>query len=192
MSDQKRSGQHVLWVAVFLAGMAGCVPGTNLPGSSGGGSSSGGSTSGLSGGCLGLGDPTDARHLEAFNALNTYRQNNGLGTLQYSLTLQNAADAHAKDMHERNFFDHTNPDGDGPGDRAVAAGFCHQYGGENIAWGQNANDTVSEVMTAWENSPGHNANMLRDGFEYVGIGIYIVTDGANTFYYWVQLFAFDQ
>ncbi len=206
MAFDTMSRRCLLRGAILVVLLLGCVPAGSLPGGSnpgtttggttGGGSGSfgggGGTTGGLAGGCLGLGNPTDATHQEALDALNAYRQANGLGTLRYSVTLQNAADAHAKDMHDRNFFDHVNPDGDGPGDRAVAAGFCHPYGGENIAYGQNANDTVSQVMTAWQNSPGHNANMLRAGFEYVGIGVYVVSDGVNTYYYWVQLFAFDQ
>ncbi|KAJ2843176.1 hypothetical protein IWW36_005642, partial [Coemansia brasiliensis] len=38
---------------------------------------------------------------------------------------------------------------------------------ENIAWNQK---TVSEVMTAWKNSPGHYANIVGD-YNYVGFGV---------------------
>lgn len=169
------------------------TPGTSGGGGSGsGGSGGGGSTgTGTLGGCLSIATPADAIHQAALDQLNLYRQSNSLSTLQYSRTLEQAADLHAKDLYDRNFFDHTNPDGDGPSDRALAAGFCHQYVGENIAWGQNSVSTVTEVMTGWKNSPGHNDNMLRAGFEYVGIGYYHIQVNGDDFYYWAQLFAFS-
>ena len=141
------------------------------------------------GGCLGLGTPTDAIHQNGFDELNAYRQANSVAALQYSVTLQQAADDHAKDMYDRNFFDHENPDKESPGDRAVAAGFCHEFGGENILLGVNSLSTASEAVDKWKTSTGHNANMLNGTFKYVGIGYYHVTVGSTDRYYWVQLFA---
>jgi len=43
---------------------------------------------------------------------------------------------------------------------------------------------VAEVQTAWENSPGHNANMINENFRYVGMGYYFSANGP----YYVQLF----
>jgi len=198
------------WVGMLLAVSAvcwGCGSLGTLPlptsgdgwitgdGGGGGGSFGGGggtATGEPTGGCLGLGSPNDAVHQSAFDELNYYRATNSRDALQYSVILERAADAHAKDMYERGFFDHTNPDGQTPGDRAVAAGFCHAFGGENIASGQNDLASVSEVMAGWKASPDHNVNMLRPDFVYVGIGYYETTVGRDTFYYWVQLFAFDQ
>jgi hypothetical protein len=168
-------------------------PVTGTTGTPGGGSWVDGPSAGtVTGGCLGLGIPEDFTHQAAFDALNLYREANGLPRLQYSVTLERAADADAKDMYVRNFFDHTNPDGLGPSDRAVAAGFCHPYVGENIAYGLNSMTDVNEVMIRWMNSPGHNENMLRPGFAYAGIGYYTMTDGLDRYTYWVQLFAFDE
>jgi uncharacterized protein YkwD len=188
---------------VVLAIGVGCIPfpydrSPNPPTTGGGGGSSGGGglvsgggtiPIGSASGCLGLGNPSDTTHQAVFDQLNFYRLSNGLQMLEYSVTLQHAADLDAKDMYDRNFFSHTNPDGEGPGDRAVAAGFCHPYGGENIAKGQNTLGTAEEVMAAWKNSTGHNANMLRTQFKYVGVGYYHVQVGQSHFYYWVQLFA---
>ncbi|MBI4579423.1 MAG: RNA polymerase, partial [Planctomycetes bacterium] len=86
-------------------------------------------------------------------------------------------------MYQRDFFDHVNPDGNGPDDRAVAAGFCRmRMIGENIAW--NYPD-VAAVQDGWEDSPGHRANMVNDGFRYyVGMGYYDSPNGP----YYVQLF----
>ncbi|MBN1341616.1 MAG: CAP domain-containing protein [Phycisphaerae bacterium] len=143
------------------------------------------------GGCLALATPTNAPHQGVFDQLNAYRQANGLETLEYSMTLQAAADAHAKDMFDRQFFSHTNPSGEAPADRAVNAGFCHEYCGENIAYGMNQVSQTSEVMQAWKNSPGHDANMLNGSYAYVGVGYYHTQVGVNHYYYWVQLFALD-
>jgi len=135
--------------------------------------------------CARIGQPRTATHREMFEALNNYRIANDRGPLFYSQTLEKAADDEAQDLWVRNFFSHTNPDGQGPGDRALEAGFCHQYVGENIAAGQT---TVDQVMEAWEASPNHNANMLDPDYRYVGMGISTDARGRK---YWVQEFAFD-
>ena len=135
--------------------------------------------------CEALGLPRSADHREVFAALNAYRQVNGLPLLIYSTTLERAADAMAGDIVARDFFAHIDPDGADPGDRALDAGFCHAFVGENLASGFF--DTPS-VMQAWTDSPGHDANMLRDDYLYVGIGVYrTATQGAV----WVQEFALD-
>lgn len=117
--------------------------------------------------------------------LNAYRAQNGLEPLIYSKTLEAAANAQAKDLFARNFFDHINPDGKDPGDRALDARFCHKYVGENIAAGQTS---VTAVMQAWKNSPHHNENMLDPDYVYVGMGYYVDPSGRQ---YWAQEFAFD-
>lgn len=143
------------------------------------------------GDCVVEGNPADATRLSVFQLLNDYRQNNGLVPLRYSLRLELAATRHAEDMFQRGFFDHVNPDGDGPGERALDAGFCHEFGGENIATGTNTLTTPQEVMQAWKNSPTHNANMLEPSFRWVGVGVFSVQNGSNITFYWVQHFATD-
>ena len=102
-----------------------------------------------------------------------------------SRTLETAADAQVQDLYARSFFAHINPDGKNPGDRALAASFCHKYVGENIAAGQLS---PSAVMVAWQNSPSHNENMLTADYVYVGMGHYIDPNGRH---YWAQEFAYD-
>lgn len=135
--------------------------------------------------CDELGEPATDVHRAMFEALNTYRAEHGLAPLLYAKRLEEAADAHVKDLWERDFFDHINPDGQNPGDRAVEAGFCHRYVGENIAAGQ---PTVARAMTAWKNSPPHNANMLEERYVYVGMGHFVDPNGRH---YWGQLLAFE-
>ncbi|BAU87675.1 allergen V5/tpx-1 family protein [Streptomyces laurentii] len=83
-------------------------------------------------------------------------------------------------MAARDFFDHTNPDGDGPGERVTATGYQWSTYGENIAKGQA---TAAEVMEGWMNSPGHRANILNCDFREIGIGLH--TSGGP---YWTQVF----
>jgi uncharacterized protein YkwD len=135
--------------------------------------------------CADVGTPATLTHKAVFDALNYYRIENGLQPLVYSKALEAAGDAHVRDLYVRDFFDHVNPDGQGPPDRALEAGFCHQYVGENIAAGQRS---VARVMEAWKESPPHDANMLEPDFVYVGIGHYTSPTGRE---YWAQEFAFD-
>lgn len=134
--------------------------------------------------CIQTAQPSDTLHRAMFDALNAYRTQAGLPTLIYSRRLEIAADAHCQDLWNRRFFDHINPDGRNPGQRAVLVGFCHEYVGENIAAGQSS---VQTVMTAWRNSPAHNENMLEPQYRYVGMG---VSTDENGRIYWAQEFAF--
>lgn len=83
--------------------------------------------------------------------------------------LRCAARGHSQDMAERDFFDHTNPDGDGPDARLSKAGYDGSTWGENIAFGQADADAV---MAGWMNSPGHCRNIMRASFSEIGVGYY--------------------
>lgn len=88
--------------------------------------------------------------------------------LAYEGHLICAARKHSRDMVSRGFFDHTNPDGDGPSARAAAAGYASGYIGENIAAGQ---PTPAAVMDSWMNSPGHCSNIMNPDYNQIGIGV---------------------
>ncbi|MFC8764604.1 MULTISPECIES: CAP domain-containing protein [Streptomyces] len=112
--------------------------------------------------------------------VNSERAKAGCGPLSANATLTRAAQGHSDDMAARNFFDHTDPDGDGPGERVTAAGYPWSTYGENIAKGQS---TPEQVMESWMNSPGHRANILNCDFKEIGVGIH--DDGGP---YWTQVF----
>ncbi|GMV97312.1 MAG: hypothetical protein AMXMBFR83_16700 [Phycisphaerae bacterium] len=135
--------------------------------------------------CIALGNPESTTHQALVDALNQYRIENGLKPLIYSKRLEAAADGQVRDLWQRGYFSHINPEGQNPGDRAIAAGFCHKYVGENLAAGQRS---VSAVMTAWQNSPGHNANMLEPEYRYVGVSFSVDQNGRM---YWAQEFAYE-
>lgn len=138
--------------------------------------------------CAALGPAGDANRLRMQELINDYRRQNGLNALNYSTTLQRAADDFALRMYREDFFDHTAPDGSQPGDRAIAAGFCDAIVGENIAYGLNQLRSAEETMTGFKNSPGHNANMLRERWDYIGVGYLHITSLQGNEYWWVQLF----
>ena len=135
--------------------------------------------------CTEVGLPRTLDHAAVTEALNAYREANGLEPLIYSKSLERAAEAMAQDIVDRDFFDHIDPDGNTPPDRALATGFCHKYVGENLATGfQN----VDAVMEAWEASEGHNANLLNPEYAYIGIGVLRTASNGAV---WVQEFAYD-
>ncbi len=91
--------------------------------------------------------------------------------------LNHAAQSHAEDMQRRNYFSHTNPEGDDAGHRARKAGYPWSSIGENIAWGQ---PTAESVVESWRNSRGHCANMMNPTYQHIGIG--------KAGVYWAQVF----
>ena len=117
---------------------------------------------------------------QVFALVNQQRAAAGCGDLVADAGLTALARAHSADMRDRHFFDHTNPDGLSPFDRAAQAGV--NLLAENIAYGQ---PDPASVMAAWMNSPGHRANILNCGLHTLGVG---VADGAGGLW-WTQDFA---
>jgi uncharacterized protein YkwD len=107
----------------------------------------------------------------------------GVGPLESDGILRGVARAHSEDMSNRDFFEHTNPDGDDPGDRMSAAGFTGaQPWGENIAMGPR---TAQAVVDLWMGSPPHCENILYNPYAVIGIGYFEGPAGP----YWTQNFA---
>ena len=100
--------------------------------------------------------------------LNNVRFANGAADVAYDARLGGAAQAHAEDMLQRNYFDHITPEGLKVGDRATALGYGWSMIGENIAQGQTSQ---AQVMAAWTGSAGHHANNINPGFQDFGLGM---------------------
>ena len=96
--------------------------------------------------------------------------------------LRKAAREHAKDMADKNYFDHASPDGSSSGDRMKAAGYDGTYYGENIAHGQ---DDPAAVMKSWMGSSGHCKGIMAGKYHHLGMGFAATTTGDT---YWVQDF----
>jgi uncharacterized protein YkwD len=112
--------------------------------------------------------------------VNAQRAAAGCGALTADPGLAALARAHSADMRDRHFFDHVNPDGLDPFQRAAKAGIVAHA--ENIAYGQ---PDPAAVMDAWMNSPGHRANILDCDLTRLGVG---VAEGAGG-PWWTQDFA---
>ncbi|HYT10159.1 MAG TPA: CAP domain-containing protein, partial [Mycobacteriales bacterium] len=107
-----------------------------------------------------------AAEAEVTRLTNVERTKAGCGALRVDPRLTAAAEAHSKDMVDRDYFSHTSPDGEGPGDRAEAAGYP-RWSGENIAAGY---PTPEAVVQGWMSSAGHRANILNCESKATGVG----------------------
>ncbi len=99
---------------------------------------------------------------------NVHRIRNGVGALQRDTRLTAAARAHSDDMVVRDYFDHVNPEGNGPSERVRAAGYP-SGAGENIA--SNSTGTAFSLFDQWRDSSGHNQNMLSSNYDAAGFGV---------------------
>ncbi len=119
---------------------------------------------------------------------NTERLKEGLDPLLSCDNLHEAAQAHTDAMHEQNFYDHVNPyTGDGPGERAIKAGYGWSSVGENA---YKSPQSPRAAVRGWMNSPGHRENILGN-YEHLGIGITLGgsgTYGDGNWFWWVQKF----
>lgn len=106
----------------------------------------------------------EARMLALVNA---ERGRAGLAPFTVEATLTSVARAHSVDMRERDFFDHTNPDGESPFDRMSDAGVDYRAAAENLALAGSVDQAHQLLME----SPGHRANILNPQLGTVGIGI---------------------
>lgn len=92
----------------------------------------------------------------------------GCRRLAWDTRLAAVAQRHSVDMARRNFFSHTNPDGDDPFDRLRRAGIRYRNAAENLAEGQR---TAEEVYAGWAGSPGHRRNMENCVYTRAGLGL---------------------
>jgi uncharacterized protein YkwD len=113
------------------------------------------------------GGGTSTQERQVLEYTNQIRQQQGCGPLRLDSALVEAAGEHASDMVRRHYMDHTNPDGQDPGDRMAAAGYRGSSWGENIAAGY---DSAQKVVAAWMQSDGHRKNILNCRFNRIGIG----------------------
>ncbi|MFJ4357783.1 CAP domain-containing protein [Streptomyces massasporeus] len=119
---------------------------------------------------------------QVLSLVNEERAKVGCSPVAANSALQSLAQNYSEDMAARGFFDHTDPDGSTPWDRAEKAGISN-LGGENIARGQA---DAAAVMDAWMNSPGHRANILNCDFKTLGVGVELGSGGP----WWTQNFGY--
>ena len=120
---------------------------------------------------------------EALADLNAYRKMKGLKSVGLSAGLIDASERHAKDLGVNGMSGHTGSDGSTAGERAARSGYEFSLLGENVAAGQKSWD---EVFKAWQDSPGHDENLLLPGATEVGFAL--VYEPKTTYgIYWAML-----
>ncbi|MFJ3580738.1 CAP domain-containing protein [Streptomyces sp. NPDC090127] len=127
-------------------------------------------------------DRAAAAEAEVVRLVNAERAKVGCSAVRSDAALAKLAGAFSQDMAARGFFDHTDPDGDTPWERARQAGVTGM-GGENIARGQA---DAAAVMESWMNSDGHRANILNCDYTTLGVGVHFADGGP----WWTQDFGF--
>jgi uncharacterized protein YkwD len=115
---------------------------------------------------------------------NKIRADKNLPLLRDNARLRRAAAGHSADMVNMGYFDHTTLDGDTFVERILRAGYTKRNEGwtlgENLAWGTGDLSTPAGMMSAWMNSPGHRANILKRSYREVGIGVRLGVPSDDT------------
>ena len=117
---------------------------------------------------------------EVIRLTNEYRASLGLNELTQDDLLAKVAEIRSTEIVE--IWDHHRADGSTFADILAAMKYPSPRFGENLGRGQ---ETASEVMDMWKESPGHNANLIGD-FTKIGVAIYVSEEGILHF---VQIFA---
>lgn len=125
---------------------------------------------------------------ELLREVNIQREHNGKQPLRLNSRLTAAAQKHAKNMSENNFFGHLSPDGHGVMERVTEEGYLWRAIAENISAGLSS---PKFTVTAWMNSRDHRANLLNGEFNEVGIGYFQPLQNETKprySHYWVIVF----
>jgi uncharacterized protein YkwD len=127
----------------------------------------------------------------ALNQINAARAAYGLPPLALDSAISAVASAHAWDMLNNNYFNHTSLDGRTREDRLRNGGISFGYSGENICFSNTSARTPTDVLN-WchgmfmaEPYPGysnHIGNIL--GVHYTRIGIGIAISGSAVYVVW--------
>jgi uncharacterized protein YkwD len=113
---------------------------------------------------LSIDEKSEQRMLEL---INEERMKAGVKPLVLDKSIVPVARVHSRDMWERSYFAHEDPDGKTPFDRMKEGGIDFRSAGENLALAR----TVERAHIGLMNSPGHKRNILDPAFGRVGIGV---------------------
>jgi uncharacterized YkwD family protein len=119
---------------------------------------------------------------EVIKLVNAERSKKGLPALKANWELSRVARMKSQDMINKNYFAHQSPTYGSPFDMMETFGIRFSSAGENIAKGQQS---ASQVMNAWMNSPGHRSNILSSSYSEIGVGLATSKNGTK---YWTQMF----
>lgn len=109
-----------------------------------------------------------------FEYVNAVRVDEGLTPLIYDADVSAVALAHSKDMFDRSYLDHKNPEGLRPCDRLTQAGITWSHVGETIFYTEGYSPEKIAAMTidAWMESPSHRKVLLNPVYTHSGLGVF--------------------
>jgi uncharacterized protein YkwD len=129
--------------------------------------------------------------IEAFDYVNQLRKQNGRSAIQWDENIWKLAVLRSKDMYERNYFDHTTPEGKCVKDFQSLYGLsgytiAENLGAQYIGYNDMKIDkkiNIKEQVNGWMNSRGHKYNLMYPDHVKGAIGCYYGVCaflGANT------------
>ena len=101
--------------------------------------------------------------------VNVERGNASVQPVVYNDLLTEAAQGHADDMVARNYIDHVNPEGQGPGERVAETGYAFDTVWENIFWGSTKE--TAAIQTWMDSEDGHREALLAAEAQEIGVGV---------------------
>ncbi|MEM7031740.1 MAG: CAP domain-containing protein [Chloroflexota bacterium] len=124
---------------------------------------------------------------DMLDEVNVQREGRQMHFLIFDSELREVARGHARDMAERNFFDHVTPEGITLRDRLRTAGIVKNWVGENIQVNTHPPDQAAEEAMRWFlGSEPHMNNILAEPFTRLGVG---VAEGPPGWYIFVLVFS---
>lgn len=125
-----------------------------------------------------------------FDITNELRRENGVGRLLRDSDLDAIARAHSRDMVERDFFEHDNPDGLDPTARAKAAGYAcgvGSYISYQSTWNSDQEsfhdeESLARKIVASQNRQGW---VINERYGRVGVGVFLGRQSSGWETVWV-------
>ncbi|MBR2942616.1 MAG: serine protease, partial [Clostridia bacterium] len=114
-----------------------------------------------------------AQEQEAGNLLNYDRSRYNLPALTIDPALSRIARIKSHDMLTGGYFAHTSPTYGDVRDMLTHFGYSYTAAGENIA----RYATLQRAQAALLSSPGHRRNILSTGYDRVGVGVALSSEG---------------
>lgn len=118
---------------------------------------------------------------EAIRLINAERAKEGLPALEADPDLMEMAQVRADELPAT--FAHTRPDGRDWLTIFADFGFTYHKCCENAGAGK---DTAAKQVVSWMNSPGHKANILREGITKIGVA-YCYDANSQYKHYWLMI-----
>ena len=97
--------------------------------------------------------------------VNEVRSGHGLRTLRVDPVLARVARSYSATMVRTDVFTHG-----AMFERLAQSGARGPAFGENLAWGVGPHAAARRIVGGWMASPGHRANLLRPGWNRIGLG----------------------